>query len=244
MQKKAIILLATLGIIITIIALIGQSLKLLDSSIEDSKQFQTYNQSGILKNDLQKILQNVLKDIKNNSDFEKITYLPLIFEDDEQNVKIEITIKPNSTIDINSIKQPSTLKDSFIEVLKKYKIKDEELFMVLLSDRSEISENDKRFDKNYFYSLEQWMFFVEYYASRAEDGEVLKIPWGEIVGFDDIKKIDTTALEGNLALDGIEFKPADKMSYEKEANYQFVCEVTYNYGVVKDSFRFIYQKQI
>jgi len=241
MQKKAIILLATLGIIITIIALIGQSLKLLDSSIEDSKKFQTYNQTSILKNDLQKILKDVLKDVKNNGDFEKITYLPLIFEDDEQNVKIEITIKPNSTIDVNHIKQSATLKEAFSNVLKKYKIKDEELFMALLSDRSEISDNDKRFNKNSFHSLEQWMIFVEYYASKAEDGEALKIPWNEIVGFDGIAKIDKTAKDGNLALDGITFNVADMISYT-DAGYQFVCEVTYNYGVVKDSLRFIYKK--
>jgi hypothetical protein len=125
--------------------------------------------------------------------------------------------------------------------LKKYKIKDEELFMTLLSDRSEVSESDKRFDKNYFYSLEQWIIFVEYYASKAEDGEALKISWSEIVGFDGITKIDKTAKDGNLALDGIEFKPADMMAYS-DAGYQFVCEVTYNYGVVKDNFRFIYKK--
>lgn len=243
-QKKAIILLVTLGIVMAIIILIAQSLKLLDSSIEDSKKFQSYNQTAILLSDLKKIMPNVLKDIKTAQDFEKITYMPLVFEEPDEKIKVELTIRPNAALDANKLTDANNtiIKEVFSNVLKKYKIKDEELFMSLLNNRSEIADIDKRFKKERFDSLSQWIIFVEYYATKSEDGEVLNIPWHEIVEFDGLK-IDKTALAGNIALDGITISDTLLTTYSPQ-NYEFICEVKYNYGVIKDNFRFLYKSGV
>jgi hypothetical protein len=236
--KKGIILLATLGIVTGIIFLIAQSLKLMDTALEDSKKFQKFNQTAILKNDLNKIIPKILENIKNPQDFEKITYIPFVFEESESNIKIILTIKPNTALNINDTS--ADVRNVFSEILKKYKIKDEPLFLALLSDRSEIAQSDKSFKKERFDNLAQWNKFIQYYASQAEDGEALNIPWDEIVEFDGLK-IDATALEGNIALDGVEIPQSLKASYTPQ-NHQFICEVEYSYNLIKDQFRFVYKK--
>ena len=237
--KKGIVLIATLQLVFAIMALLAVSLGFLQNGLDDSRQFQKYNQTSIILKDLKKAIPEILQDIKSPADFEKITFIPMKFEQKEDGILFEITFRPNYTLDINRLNDMA-VRDVFSKILKKHKIKNEELFFDMLANRDKLAQLDKRFKKTSFDSLEQWNMFVQLYAQDASDPEAININWSELVGFDSLL-FDPLATEGNLSLDGIEIPQNLKVAYDA-SSYQFVVEVAYELDGLKDKFSFLYSK--
>ncbi|MDR1007548.1 MAG: hypothetical protein LBL65_03145 [Campylobacteraceae bacterium] len=198
MDRRAIALLTTVGLILIL------SLLVLKSVTISQKYFTKLNEINIATQlnksflDILKILEENTKDINDKESLSTVIGLPIMISDENIQTFIDIE-SAASTLNINSIltQQNATnevLYNFLQSVLYEYRVTNGNLFLLILLDAldkdknqraymSEAALNSERFEDGGIYSREAFNFLLDYYVSKGGDAAIYKVPWEEIVGF-------------------------------------------------------------
>jgi hypothetical protein len=197
-NRKAIALLTTVGLILILSLLVLKSVTISQKYFIKLNEINVATQLNKIFLDVLKILEENTKDISDKESLSSIVGLPIMINDENMQTFIDIS-SAASTLNINSIlTQQNTTNEvlySFLQnVLYEYRVTNGNLFLLILLDAvdkdknqraymSEAALNSERFEDGGIYSREAFNFLLDYYVAQGGDAAIYKIPWGDIVGF-------------------------------------------------------------
>lgn len=193
MNRKAIVLLATIMLLIFISILVGFSLKIVDRSILKVKEVENYTQTGIILKNLKNIIGHYASKINNAEECDMIFGMPIAIESKEHNVNLYMKFQPTATginpnllLDFNQTENIA-VRDIFLRIFEAYKIKNPAQLLAFIEDsidtdladragNSEIALNsDYYFKQGRIEDMDQWYKILTHYASIARDHIVLEM---------------------------------------------------------------------
>ncbi|MDR1555178.1 MAG: hypothetical protein LBS39_04030 [Campylobacteraceae bacterium] len=200
LNKKGIVLLTTVGLIMMLSLLI---LKSVDTS---QKYFDKASQRGLFVQlnksflDALTILQKSSNDIKDAQSLSIIIGLPIILSTDngDMNVMMDITSAAgvininNLILNNNSTNEP--LYNLLQNLLYEYKVTNSNFFLSILLDAidndknertygSEAALKDYKFNDGGINSKESFNYLLDYFVANGGDAQIYIIPWEDIIGF-------------------------------------------------------------
>lgn len=206
MSRKAVALLITLAFVTAITGLIGIMAGIFENALFDVSKKKLIVQSNVLFKDIKQILKDNVSDINGSEELDFLLSFPLEASDDENDVSVAATFSSGSSVvNINKmIDVNQTVNQDYVDSLNfafvEYGVIDRPFFIDIILDSidadkeersfgSEIALEERFFRNGRIENYEHFQKIIDYYKAKREDISVEKIPWKEIIGFDN-EKID------------------------------------------------------
>jgi hypothetical protein len=199
-MRRGVALLITLGVITTLITLIGISFSYLDKAKQNSTDMSALIQANILYKDISKVLVSLLGSKEANSVISTMYLLPVVIQEEGGEFYMNINCNPTSNgIDINwlSLKDDKTkVKEfDFINhmldlIIDKYDIEHgsklmELIYQALEGDKVLYNIPSRIKEKKFIHSKKQFNNILKEYQFQTGDSKVFSIPWDKYLSFVD-----------------------------------------------------------
>ncbi|MGB5964816.1 MAG: hypothetical protein WBF77_04005 [Sulfurimonadaceae bacterium] len=207
LSRRGVALLITLFFIIAITAAVGVSLMNLKKSGEELHEARFLLQSGAVVEDVLSLMREADKlGVVSDADSLSIFLLTAGFiplELKELLVKIEIT-SAMGHVNINTLAASKELQQALIEYMVRFNVQDANYMSDLLIDcmgghkevyKTNIFDEIPELYRERIVSKRHFEKVLDFYIRERHDNAVLKLPWDELVRFDDS---NATAVDANF----------------------------------------------
>lgn len=211
LKKKAIILISTIFLMGTLIAIIAINTEITKKNFDLYNHSKFLHQNNILISNVLSFLQDKASFISNKEIFDALLAQKIDFDDDKSGIKMSITMQANSDKinlnnliqyyknDNNSTSELNTrynqhIYDIISKILYDAKVIDSEYFIDILADSidkdkderatlSEIGKYDDRFEDGFILSLANLETIKDYYIKQNDDLAIKKVDFSSYFKF-------------------------------------------------------------
>ena len=242
MRRSAVALLITLFFIIAITAAVGVSLTHLKKSGEELHQARFMLQSAAVVEDVMALMKEgeklgVVSDAESLSVFLFTAgFIPLELK--ELLVKIEIT-SAMGRLNINALSSSKKLQEAFIAYLVRFNVQDAYYMSDLLLDamggkkevyKTNIFDEMPELYRQRIVSSRHFEKILDFYVKERHDDAVLKVPWQDLIRFDDN---NATMVDANyitpalwqLFIPGLEVERAEALASAGGGTYNTLADI-------------------
>jgi len=213
LKRKGIALLITIALVATITALLTVSTGILDHSFKRISNKLLFIQSNVFFKDFVGILKQSTNEVNSSATLDIFLMIPISFAPESQEVSFDVSfVSDASTININQLlstdvnltelaerHEPIPVKvvyESYLDhILSVYSVSDKILLLAMIADSvdddidervagSEIALKNPLFSQGTIYNLQHFQQILEAYVRETVDYSVFKIPWHELIGFE------------------------------------------------------------
>ena len=223
-RRRGVVLLITIGFMITLMALIGYQLTLVDKGLKQSSREGFYYQSSLVLSDIRsKLVPQMLQELSgmdlNDTDSQEVVGeilsawydIPFPLINDEKFGSVTVTIQPAAKrFNINQMASLPIYNRIFFEHFTNTLV-DNMLLMDMidlalqtdanitnrwqyLAQDNDLVLNSPFFRKGSITSKEQFDIILKAYADQMKDPKVYELPWDDFVTFHDTKKLSFAQL--------------------------------------------------
>jgi hypothetical protein len=200
LNKKGVVLLTTIGLILMLSLLILKSVDISQKYFDragDRNIFVQLNKSFL---DVLTILQKNAQNIKDAQSLSIMIGLPITLSTDEGDMSIVVDVSSaggvininNLILSNNATNEP--LYNLLQTLLYEYKVTNSNFFLSILLDAidedknervyaSEAALQDYKFNDGGINSKESFNYILDYFTANGGDAKIYNIPWEDIIGF-------------------------------------------------------------
>ncbi|MDR1284944.1 MAG: hypothetical protein LBJ88_01945 [Campylobacteraceae bacterium] len=200
LNKKGIVLLTTVGLILMLSLLILKSVDVSQKYFEKASERNLFVQLDKSFLDVLAILQKSAQNIKDAQSLSTIIGLPIVLNTDsgDLNVMIEISSAAgvininNLVLNNNNTNEP--LYNLLQNLLYEYRVINSNFFLSILLDAIDKDKNERtyaseaalqsyKFSDGGINSKESFSYLLDYFVANGGDAKIYSIPWEDIIGF-------------------------------------------------------------
>ncbi len=212
LKRKGIALLITIGLVATITALLTVSTGILDNSFKRISNKLFFIQSNVFFKDFMTILNQSTNEVNSSDTLDIFLMIPISFAPEQQEISFDVSfVSDASKVNINRMlstdanvtelearHEPIPIKvvyESYLDhILSVYNVSDKILLLAMIADSvdsdleervagSEIALRNPLFSQGNIYNLKHFKQVLEAYVRETLDYSVFKIPWHDLIGF-------------------------------------------------------------
>ncbi len=212
MKRKGIALLITIALVATITALLTVSTGILDNSFKRISNKLFFIQSNVFFKDFITILNQSTNEVNGSDTLDIFLMIPISFAPEHQDISFDVSfVSDASKINLNHMlstdvnitdlearHEPIPVKivyESYIDhILSVYNVSDKILLLAMIADSvdndfderisgSEIALKNPLFSQGKIYNLKHFKQILDVYVRETLDYSVYKIPWHDLIGF-------------------------------------------------------------
>jgi len=197
-SRSAIALIITLFFLMAMTILVGVSTSLSERALKRVEKERFMIQANRMSHDVVTMLSDITKDLNGSDDLEMLTELPVILDDEESGMHVEITFESASShLNINAlVDENATINKEYYNLLENILINnqvlDPSLFLALLADTidkdlkerivdSEPSRLDPFFSNGEIMDMKHFYKIVDMYIQMRDDFSIKEIKWDQII---------------------------------------------------------------
>jgi hypothetical protein len=200
LNKKGIVLLTTVGLILMLSLLILRSVDISQKYFDKASETNMFVQIDKSFLDVLVILQKSVQEIKDAESLSMIIGLPIILgtENSDINVMIDIS-SAGGVINVNNlilgndtINEP--LYNLLQSLLNEHRVVNSNFFLALLLDAIDKDKDERvyaseavlksgKFTDGRINSKESFNYLLDYFVANGGDARIYNIPWEDIIGF-------------------------------------------------------------
>jgi len=213
-MRRGVALLITLGVITTLITLIGISFSYLDKAKQNSTDMSALIQANILYKDVSTVLGSLLDSKNSDTVISTLYLLPVVIQEDGGDFYMNINCRPTSNgIDINWLffknyktkeKEFNLIDNMLGLIIDKYDIENGSKLMELLykaidGEKTIYNIPSRIKEKKSINSEKQFNNILKEYQLQTGDSKIFSVPWSSYISFvDKDSMIDSKYLSVNF----------------------------------------------